>query len=298
MPCNKFICPDGNETEIQQCLSGCRLKNTFEAGRCLSLPTLKAAAEQRPWTGTPSTTQLLNGTRESYLKIVHDYAISPESMIWAIFGTAVHSVTDSYCPDDHMGEIRIFDDVSSGSFDYYDPEEKILFDRKTYGSYKVAKLLGLQKVRYPIFGADGKQLKHKNGKPVFEDVFEVHAKDRLDVAIQMNDYRMKLEGSGFPVEKMFVEVLVRDGGTYIAKNRGIDFNARLVQLHKISDRWIKRYMQKKANDLAYYLDKQILPPPCKLRETWGGIKCQRYCPTWKHCDVGIAHHQTENEDVA
>ena len=298
MPCKNFICPDGNETTIEQCLAGCRLQSTLEAGRCLSLPTLKAAAQQRDWTGVPSTTQLLGGTRESYLKIKNDYAISPESMIWAIFGTAVHSVTDAHCPEDHLGEIRIFDEVSSGAFDYYDPTTKQLFDRKTYGSYKVAKLLGLQKVRYPVFGADGKQLKHKNGKPVFEDHFEVHAKDRLDVAIQMNDYRMKLEASGFPVEKMFVEVLVRDGGTYIAKNRGIDFNARLVRLHSISDRWIKRYMTKKANDLLYYLANDLLPPPCRPREIWGGIKCQRYCPVWKDCDVGRRLHDAETEDAA
>jgi hypothetical protein len=239
----------------------------------------------------------LNGTRESFLKIVEEYAIRPESMIWAIFGTAVHSVTDEYCPDDHMGEIRIFDEISSGAFDYYDPTTRNLFDRKTYGSYKVAKLMGLQKIKNPVYGSDGKQLKYKNGKPIFEEHFEIGAKDRLDVSIQMNDYRMKLEMSGFPVDKLFVECLVRDGGTYIAQNRGIDFNARLVQIHKISDRWVRRYMTKKAGDLAYYLEKKILPPPCKLRETWGGLKCKKYCAVWHMCDVGCKLH-SEEEDAA
>lgn len=298
MPYNRFICPDGNECEIKDCMNGCRIKESFRAGRCLSLPTLKAASEQRTWTGVPSTTQLLNGTRESYLKITEEYAINPEQRIWAIFGTAVHSVTDSYCPDDHLGEIRIFDENSSGAFDYYDASSGDLYDRKTYGSYKTAKLMGLTKVRYPVFGEDGKQLKHKNGKPMFEDCFEIGAKDRLDVAVQMNDYRMKLEMSGFPVNNMFVEVLVRDGGTYIAKNRGIDFNARLVEINKVSDRWISRYMGRKARDLAYYLEQQTLPPPCKMRETWGGIKCERYCDVWKFCDVGQKLHKTTAEDAA
>ena len=246
----------------------------------------------------PSTTQLLGGTREAYLKITTDYAVAPESMIWAIFGTAAHSVTDAFCPEGDLGEIRIFDGTSSGAFDYYDATTCNLYDRKTYGSYKVAKLMGLTKVRYPIFGADGVQLKYKNGKLMFEDHFEVGAKDRLDVSIQMNDYRMKLEKSGFPVNKLFVECLVRDGGTYVAKGRGINFNARLVRLHKISDRWISRYMQKKAGDLAYYLEKKILPPPCKMRETWGGMKCERFCPTWKSCDVGRKLHKETEEDVA
>jgi hypothetical protein len=133
----------------------------------------------------------------------------------------------------------------------------------------------------------------------------------MDVAIQMNDYRMKLQGCGFTVENMFVQVLTRDGGTFVAQGRGIDRNSQLVRINNISDRWITKYMRKKSEDLHYWLGRYKetgeLPPPCSVREMWGGkkeikrnpfdgqvyetnispgLKCQRFCSVWYMCDMG------------
>ncbi len=85
-PLKSFICPDGVMRQTSDCLAQCPRKE----GRCLSLPTLTELGNAREWTGTPSTTQLLNPTRLEYLKIVHDYAIDPFERAFALLGTRHH----------------------------------------------------------------------------------------------------------------------------------------------------------------------------------------------------------------
>lgn len=297
MSATSFICPDKEQCSITDCLSGCRIPFAFEAERCLSLPTLKAVAEQREWTGTPSTTMLIGGTREAYLKITKDYPIDPQDMIWAIFGTGLHAALEKYAGEDDISEERIFDEYSSGSPDRYEKSTGFLYDYKSYGSYKTAKVLGLHKDRIPVFGPDGKQEKHGNGKPKFYDKWSIGHKSRFDLALQLNDYRIKLEQvRGLPVNKMFAEVLTRDAGTHIAKSRGIEKNAQLVRIHNISDYWVKLYMRAKAEALQHALRTNELPRPCTYRETWGGMKCERFCSVWQYCDEGRRKHKSDEPD--
>ena len=84
MPYTQYKCKDGELVKIEDCLSKCRLCGEYDsngepwvpAGRCLSLQTLRAISEQRKWTGKPSTTQLLKGTREVFLELTQNYHIS------------------------------------------------------------------------------------------------------------------------------------------------------------------------------------------------------------------------------
>ncbi len=295
MPYSKFICVDKHRVDISECLRGCRLKDTLEAGRCLSVRTLKAIADQREWKGVPSTTQLLKGTREAYLLITQDYAIDPQNSLFMIHGTRGHEKLERYTPDDASSEIRIFDDISSGAYDLYEPEDGgTLTDNKFYGSYATAKTIGLQKVKVQ----DGvyktsKAGSYKAGDPKYKWIVkEGGRKSRLDLAIQLNDYRMKLEREGKEVSRMICEILVRDGGTYIAKSRGIMQNAYLVIVNKISDRWVRRYMKKKADDLHKALETGKMPRICSPRERWydpktgKSMKCCGYCSVWEFCDYG------------
>lgn len=87
--------------------------------RCLSKRTLIALADQREWTGTPSTTQLLAGTRENYLKITKEYAIDPKSSLFMLHGTKVHDYLEKYTDDEGISEVRLDDGTSTGAFDYY-----------------------------------------------------------------------------------------------------------------------------------------------------------------------------------
>lgn len=42
----------------------------------------------------PSITELLTGTQEQYLKKVTDYAINPQDQLYALHGTAIHTIND------------------------------------------------------------------------------------------------------------------------------------------------------------------------------------------------------------
>lgn len=287
MPYTKFICPDGEQVLITDCLKECRLADGLDAGRCLSRRTLAKMAEQRTWTGLPSTTQCLSGTRCEYLKIKHEYAENPQKLVFALFGTGVHATLEGAILEGTSSEERLTSEYCSGAYDLYDEESKTLYDIKTYGSYKTQKVLGLTKVKTPVLDEYGKPKKYKNGKTVYDVEFVVGKKDRLELAYQLNDYRMKLESTGKQVDNIVVEIITRDAGTFSAKDRGILTNAQLVKINKISDRWVERYFRYKSQALIYAIENNELPPPCRPREKWNGVKCKSFCPVWQHCDVGI-----------
>lgn len=277
IPATRFICPDGYATPIKYCLEhGCRMAKKLPAGRCLSPRTLRFIAEQREWTGIPSTTQLLKGTREAMLEILTDYDISPQDALFRIFGTKSHNLLDKYTDGNELAEERLYDEISSGQFDFYDPIMQQLIDCKFWGSYKIMKALGLYQVEVPT-GEVYKTGKKKGQPKTRKEWREGGRKDRLDVAVQLNDYRMKLESIGFPVRQMVIEAVARDGNTYIAKNRGIEQNGFLIPVNRISDPWVRRYMKAKRDALMKALETHIVPPKCKPREMWNGRKCERYC---------------------
>ncbi|MBU1800635.1 MAG: hypothetical protein KKF21_19860, partial [Bacteroidetes bacterium] len=144
-----FICPNGLRTRIDDCLSSCR-------DRCLSKPTLVAIARgEREWTGVPSTTQLLGGTRLAYLKLTVDYAIEPESMAYALLGTSHHARLDKVAKTMNvLSEVKLGGD-NTGIFDLLCEDETVsgdyyeLWDYKTAGSFKIAQALGIVKEKKP-----------------------------------------------------------------------------------------------------------------------------------------------------
>ena len=293
MAMKKFICPDGVQVDIDDCLKGCRAGcDVCPAGRCLSVRTLTAIADQRVWDGKPSTTQLLRGTRESYLLIKHDYAIDPQKSLFALHGTKAHGALDKHTPDGCLSEERLDDGISTGAFDFWSPENGgTLIDVKTYGSYAVAKTLGYKETNVP----DGVyKTGERKGQTKYKKVISFDGvKKRFDLAVQLNDYRMKLEQvKGVPVKHMLCEVIVRDGGTYMATNRGITQNGYLIPINRISDHWVRLYMTKKRDDLASALATGVMPKPCNKRERWQDKygkcnKCIGYCAVAEFCDIGI-----------
>lgn len=300
MPGTTIICPDGKSCEITQCLSECRIKNTLVSGRCMSLPSLISVTKERPWTGVPSTTMLLNGVRETFLKITKDYPIDPQNQVFAVYGTAVHSQLEGMEVPDALKEERLFDDYSSGAYDYLDTKTNSLWDFKTYGSFKAAKVLGIRKNRIPV-GT------FKNGNTKYKTFYtEDGHKDRLDLSIQLNDYRTKLQLHGTPVDNMYCEMLCRDGNTQVAKNRGLFKSTYIVQLNKISDKWLERWKRIKHTALMSAIMANEIPAPCRPRERWAYFsdkdnrwinnKCQKYCQPWMHCNIGRAEHDTESEE--
>ena len=69
MPATKFICPDGQRIRITDCLRSC-------PKRCMFLPTLRAVANSLDRKlSEPTVTELIAGTRETFLKRTTDYAV-------------------------------------------------------------------------------------------------------------------------------------------------------------------------------------------------------------------------------
>jgi len=275
MPQIGFKCPDGGCINFEDCFKGCRLGE-----RCLSIRTLKEMSQTREWTGLPSTTQLLKGTREMFLQIKAPYYIDPQSRVPSLIGNGAHHLLEQF--GDGRSEERITGELSSGAYDYY--EEGELFDLKTYGSYQAAKVMGIESEQVE----DGYyKTGDKKGQVKYKKVLNFNGrKNRFDLAVQLNDYRMKLESTGREVKRMFCEILVRDCGTYLARQRGILRNGYLIEINKISDSWIVKYMTVKSSRLLKALETNTMPKPCTKRETWGGTKCTAYCDVREFCEYG------------
>lgn len=285
-----FECPDKMLCRIDECLKRCRMGR-----RCLSLPTLRAIAEQRPWDGKPTTTQLLKGTREAYLEIIHDdLVVNPKDQVFKILGTKGHGLLEQFAEAGEISEERLHDEFASGKLDFYDPEIQALYDYKTWGSYKVMKALGLEIVEKET----GEILKSgpNKGKPKMKKEI-VHGKpDMWETELQLNHYRILIEAAGYPVRHMFVEAIVRDGGTYMATSRGLTDTVYLIPVKRMPDDEVKAYFENKSKALLKALETSMLPERCSDLENWDGRKCKEYCLVSGHCDYGQKLKEASSND--
>ena len=282
MPANKFICPDGGLIYINDCLQACP-----HAQRCMFLPTLRAVANSLDRKiSEPTVTELIVGTRETFLKKTTDYAVEPASVLYALQGQAIHSINERHTQGNILSEERLKDDITSGQFDFFgkilDDNDGVLGDLKVTSSFKLMKALGIYKQKV----ATGEVYKSglKKGLPKFRSELRFDGvRDLLDWAIQLNYYRMLLEHSGFTVNRMFIQALCRDSGLRIAQERGISKPVYIIPINKISDHWLTRYFQHKAKLLRDAIRSNILPSVCSFRERWGDRKCLGYCATRPNC---------------
>lgn len=282
MPATKFICPTGQEVPIEKCLKSCVMEE-----RCMFLPTLRAVANSLDRGLEEATvTELLAGTRETYLKKTTDYAVDPQSVLYALHGQAVHTINENFTSGEILSEIRLNDKITSGKFDLYGKiignEDGVLGDLKVTSSYKLAKALGIYKVDVPT----GEVYKSgaKKGQPKTRKEFRYNGVRHVwDWAVQLNYYRILLEKAGFEVKHMYIQALCRDNSLRTASERGINKTIYIIPIYRISDHWLMRYFNKKASRLNYYFDRKKLPPPCSLKENWNGRKCVDYCTVKEHC---------------
>ena len=285
-----YICPNGNVCPIEQCLAECIINKEMKTGRCLSYRMLKEMASQRAWQEIPTVTQLLSGTREEFLKLTRDYSASPQSLVAAYFGSRIHEKLQHGTEDERMiCEQRLLDPTGtySGQFDCYDKQNMILYDTKTYGSFKAASVLGIKKIKEPVIDPfTGEVELTPRGKIKQRTRFVETVRHMRDVTLQLNAYRIMLENQGYPVKQMFVELIVRDAGTWIAKDRGIEQNAMLVKVNKVSDNHVQKFFLAKARRLLDSLHSNKMPPPCRPIETWGGLKCKAFCNVRGFCERG------------
>jgi hypothetical protein len=290
MPLKYFICPDGQQYDKDLCILGvCRMHN-----RCATLPYLKQVGEVRVWNGLPSTTQLLNGPREEYLRIKKDYAVHPYKKAFAALGTGVHSSLDT--DDDwSFSEERLKDSIASGQFDRLEKQEDgswWLIELKTYGSYKVNKALGLVAKKIPAFYPNGDPVLYvksgswgKAGTQKNETIFVAEGEpDMDDLKLQLNRNRMLVESNlQIKVAKLKCFIIVRDGNTITARDRGITEECYYIDVPFIDDVEVNKYFSDKSSRLKHAVECDELPDYCSAKECWDDMKCKFYCDVKEFC---------------
>lgn len=291
MPATKFSCPDGQETSISGCLEdGCRCGT-----RCMFLPTLRAVAKSSDRKiDEPTVTELIAGSRETYLKKTTDYTINPESVLYALQGQGIHGIHEGFIDGDILSEVRLKDGTTSGKFDLYgqllEEDTGCLGDLKVTSSYKIMRALGYYKKSVPT--GEVYKTGSRKGQPKYrQELFTDGVKYVMDWAIQLNYYRILLEQQGFEVNSMYIQAMCRDGSLRIAAERGIDKNIYIIPIKKISDRWLIRYFKHKAKVLKEAMASGTMPKKCSARECWHDRKCLSYCDVADFCDHGKAIKQ-------
>ena len=132
----------------------------------------------------------------------------------------------------------------------------------------------------------------------------------FDYAMQGNMYRICLERAGTPIDQIKFWLVPRDGGTHIAKSRGITKPFYYVEFPRFEDAMVLDYFRKKRDALtlcmvdseeirnkydAGEIDDQefvneaikleVMPRLCSKHETWDGFKCKGYCDVAQVCQL-------------
>lgn len=307
MPLKYFICPDREFVLVGQCIKsgGCRLKK-----RCLTQATLISLSEQREWTGIPSVTQLLKGTKEAFLLITQDYAEDPDEIAFRFDGTSMHSDLESQDVEGATIEERFTTSHGiTGAPDILETEDgwHILTDYKKSGSFKVAKALGMTEVvrdspnevykQKTYITVDGIKISREKGEPkiIKSHVPDFSKRDCWDWDMQVNYYRIGLEERGHRIDEMRIQALVRDGGTMSATKYGLMKRFYLIPVPFINNEQVIEYFIRKRDQLMKALDQGFWNEPCTPDEHWNGRKCERFCSVKTMCEY--SPHYGKKEEV-
>jgi len=287
-----FRCPDKKVCTVKECLAKCRMDD-----RCQPIPYLHLAASEREWTGTPSTTQLLNGTMQSFLKITQPYVIDPDDMAFAIHGTKSHEQLEVMAKELGLPSELSATHDGRNVVDLIEVEDGLvtLTDYKTWGSYKVMTTLGIVMAgkkpnpngeKYAKSGAWGKA-----GTPKMVNDFKLDPSQagNREAELQLNRYRLMLEDAGIKVDKMRVHAIVRDGGLAVASSRGIERKTYLIPIKMLDDNEVRDYFEGKESELAQALALGGWDIPCNEEENWGGTRCKDYCEVARNCPKGVLY---------
>ncbi len=245
----KYICPDGEEILIEQCLKECRLKT-----RCMHKNILAyIASGRRLWNGIPSVTQLIGGTQQALLEVTKDYANNPDEYIYAIQGTSVHNLIEDDIPRITSEKYGI-----SGKPDSFDTNTGELTDFKNTGYYKVQ------------LAMDGKE-------------------DPWEWSYQLNMYRILLEEEfGYKVNSLTIQCLIRDYMESRLKDTKISRRTITLPIPIIENATILAFFLDKKQKLLDAISSGVAEI-CSEKERWFrektgvSVKCQSYCPVRRIC---------------
>jgi hypothetical protein len=292
-----FICPDKEVIKFEDCFEHCRMSE-----RCMSVATLKAMSEQRPDNRPPSTTELLSGTCEAFLKRTQQYFINPQERAYALMGTIHHNNLENQdLGSQHLVEEKLEGLDITGILDYYDKENEMLIDYKNTGSFKAMKVLGMTSTQVPDptgarYKRSGKWGRAGEIKKVKQWYRDESIADFGDWLYQVNMYRYLLEQKGYRVKVMKLQMNIRDASTAMSRDRGIDRNIYFVDIPYVDDEEIVEYFTKKRDLLVSALENLRVPEMCSEAETWEGKKCESYCEV-RHLCPYVADNNFLDQDV-
>lgn len=253
---------------------------------------LRHISHSRPWTGKPSVTQLLNGTRMEWLKINSETAIDPDESAFMLQGSISHYAMEKA---GDVTETRLENDYVTGVFDTIEWSEgdATLIDYKNYGSYKAGLILGMEQYDEEIVDLSGNVERFKSGSRKGEVKTrkairynpEVADEAQYEIRLQTNMYRILIEQNWrLKVEKIKCFLTPRDAGTYMAKGRGILKNTYMLDLPILPDDEVEGYFMAKSAALLHALETNELPPMCSELENWNSRRCRGYCDVAEYCD--------------
>jgi hypothetical protein len=280
------------------------------------LAYLTACAQEREWKGKCSTTQLLNGARQNYLKLLVPYAINPDDNAFMILGTKSHLKLENLTPKSSFAEMGLQESEITGIADLLEQQpngEWWLTDYKTSGSYAVMLTLGLVKQKRLAFDDQGNPILYqksgrwgKRGDQKLEDfwIIDESKKDYKNYQLQLNKYRKEIEAYfDIKISKLRIFFTARDGGCLTAKQRGILNNTYYIDIPFLTNDEVDNYFNKKKDELLKALKSydmwledidqnlgykkqalfKFMPEACNYEESWrGGNKCN-YCPVVNTC---------------
>jgi len=260
-----FRCPRTNSNiSFGECFSSC-------TDRCLPLPVLVAMADgQREVVPNHySVTEILKPPQVVWLGRNTDYYTKPESLIWATFGTAWHTVMEkrlALIEDDFGGtcfsseednEFSAYFPESGGTLhgkpDLYDNNLNILYDYKTAKVYTVKKM--------------------KAGQ--WDDSDYMH---------QLNMYR----AFRFPeCEKMELVCAVKDHSPTAQERDGV----HAVEMIEVPMMDTGKVMAMAESLVAEHISNQLDPRSlrsCRAGELWVNkkgipLRCRDYCSPSENC---------------
>jgi hypothetical protein len=160
-------------------------------------------------------------------------------------------------------------------------------DYKTFGSYKVAKCLGLKPCERDLRDNEGNVVLLKSGKnkgkpKKIKTFLRTGEPDLKNETLQLNQYRILFEAAGFHVSRMRLQIIVRDGGLYIAKSRGVDKNMYIVEIPYMKNSDVVCYYAKLQADVDAAFATGYAPR-CSDEESWDGKRCSGYCDVAHEC---------------
>ena len=294
MPAKWFKCPDAEQIEIDRCLKpdGCRMPR-----RCATLPYLRLVGFDRKWQGV-SPSSAGNGPRILFLKASTSYTINPEDRVWASLGTGTHGKLSIHeYSNNVLTEEKLSDKIMQGISDVLEIDENkrgwyILYDYKTWGSYKLMKALGIsvEKEEETVLDDNEKPVILKSGpnkgKPKTKTntriVKELAMADLKAEGLQLNRYRIFFEEKGFPISRMEIQAIPRDGGTWMAKSRGIDRNLYMIGIKRMENKAVVEFY-KNLSDQVNKSFRTGYIRLCDNWESWERRRCDDYCEVMEAC---------------